>query len=298
MNATPTPLCPEARTEARDYQRIAQAIAFMRQHYRSRPDLSTVAQQVGLSEYHFQWLFTQWAGISPKRFWQFLTLEYAKSKIAESKSLLDLTLDAGLTSPGRLHDLFVTLAAVSPGELKAQGAGLCIRYGIYDTPFGQALIAATERGICNLHFLDNSEASDPESLLRREWYQAELVLDQAGIQAIATRIFAPATQQPPQPLVLWVKGTNFQVQIWRALLNIPPGGMTTYQQLAAAVGRPSAARAVGNAVGSNPIAYIIPCHRVLRESGELGGYRWGLPCKNLLLGWEASRLTAPATEDQ
>ena len=272
-----------------DYNRIAGAIAFMRQHHLNQPDLATVAQHIGLSEYHFQRLFTQWAGISPKRFLQYLTVEYAKSKINQTKSLLDLTLDVGLSSPGRLHDLFVNLEAMSPGEFKAGGAGLQIRYGIHETLFGKSLIATTARGVCNLYFLDATDEQIAEQILRRSWSNAELIQDQQATQPLHKLIFDTATFTDQKPLTLLVKGTNFQIQVWRALLKVPFGGITTYQTIAETIDRPTAARAVGNAVGNNPIAYLIPCHRVIRESGELGGYRWGLERKTVILGWEASR---------
>ena len=276
--------------ESETYERIAQAIAFMRHHHLSQPDLKTIAQQVHLSEYHFQRLFTTWAGISPKRFSQYLTVEYAKSKIAESKSLLDLTTDAGLSSPGRLHDLFVTLEAMSPGEFKGGGAGLQICYGVHNTPFGACLIATTARGICNLHFFDGADEPIAEQHLRLEWPNADILYDHPITKAACDRIFNPLAQSQG-PLILHVKGTNFQIQVWRALLRIPFGGITTYQGLATSINRPTAARAIGNAVGKNPVGYIIPCHRVIRESGEMGGYRWGLNRKTALLGWEASQTT-------
>jgi AraC family transcriptional regulator, regulatory protein of adaptative response / methylated-DNA-[protein]-cysteine methyltransferase len=275
--------------EYEDYQKIAQAIAFIRKNHLSKPDLSTVAQHIGLSEYHFQRLFTQWAGISPKRFLQYLTLEYAKSKINQTKSLLDLTLDVGLSSPARLHDLFVNLEAMSPGEYKVGGVGLEIRYGVHDTPFGKSLIATTPRGICNLHFLDGADESTPEQIIRQSWANAEIIHNQDTTQAVCDRIFSPAILKEPKPLTLLVKGTNFQIQVWRALLKIPFGGITTYQTVAKAIDRPNSSRAVANAVGKNPIGYLIPCHRVIRGSGELGGYRWGIERKTALLGWEASR---------
>lgn len=278
------------RHNSEDYYRIAEAIAFMRQNQLSQPDLATVAEHVHLSEYHFQRLFTRWAGISPKRFLQYLTIEHAKSKISQAKSLLDLTSEVGLSSPGRLHDLFVNLEAMSPGEFKAGGAGLQIYYGIHDTPFGKALIAMTMRGICSLKFLDQTEESQVEAELYSEWMNAEIIHDQLATQAINDRIFNPIAVDQHQPLTLFVKGSNFQIQVWRALLRIPFGNITTYQMLAKLMGHPTAARAVGNAVGSNPIAYLIPCHRVIRESGELGGYRWGMDRKSMMLGWEASQL--------
>ncbi len=274
--------------DSEDYERIAKAIAFMRQNHRSQPALATISQQVHLSEYHFQRLFTRWTGISPKRFLQYLTVEYAKTKIAQTKSVLDLTLEAGLSSPGRLHDLFVTLEAMSPGEFKTGGKGLQIWYGIHDTPFGRSLIATTARGVCHLHFLDAVERQ-AEQMLRLEWANAEIIHDQEMTQGLCDRLLNPVALRSGKPLVLLVKGTNFQIQVWRALLNVPFGGVTTYQHLAEAIGRPTAARAVGNAVGNNPVGYLIPCHRVIRESGELGGYRWGLERKTLMLGWEASQ---------
>ena len=276
-----------------NYDRIAQAIRFMRQHYRNQPDLATIAAHIGLSPSHFQRLFTQWAGISPKRFLQYLTLEYAKLKLTETQSLLDLTFEVGLSSPGRLHDLFVNLEAMSPGEFKTEGAGLQIHYGIHTTPFGQVLLATTHRGICNLQFLQIPEQTIAEQLLRQSWSKADIIYDIERTQPLHDLIFGSlSSPQTPLtlPLTLLVKGTNFQIQVWRALLNIPFGGMTTYQNIANRIGQPRSARAVGNAIGHNPISYLIPCHRVIRASGELGGYRWGLERKMAMLGWEASQV--------
>ncbi|WP_242716696.1 bifunctional helix-turn-helix domain-containing protein/methylated-DNA--[protein]-cysteine S-methyltransferase [Microcoleus vaginatus] len=278
-----------------DYHRIARAIAFMRQHHLNQPNLATVAQHIGLSEYHFQRLFTQWAGISPKRFLQYLTVEYAKSKITHTKSLLDLTLDVRLSSPGRLHDLFVNLEAMSPGEFKAGGAGLQIRYGIHDTPFGTSLIATTVRGICNLYFLETTDEQTAEKRLQLTWKNAEIIRDEQTTQSLCDRIFNSETLSEQKPLTLLVKGTNFQIQVWRALLKLPFGAIATYQTIAQLVARPTAARAVGNAIGNNPIGYLIPCHRVIRESGELGGYCWGVERKTVMLGWEASRTICGTT---
>ncbi len=278
---------------SQDYQRIAKAIAFMRQNVLNQPDLATVAQHIHLSEYHFQRLFTRWAGISPKRFLQYLTVEYAKSKIAQTQNLLDLTSDVGLSSPGRLHDLFVKLEAMSPGEFKTGGARLQICYGIHETPFGQSLIATTSRGICHLQFLDLLDLIEQETIekmLHLSWPNAEIICHPSVTQEICDRLFYPVTINP-QPLVLLVKGTNFQIQVWRALLRIPFGSMTTYHSLAKTIGNPTAARAVGNAVGNNPIAFLIPCHRVIRESGELGGYRWGRERKMSILSWEACHIS-------
>ncbi|NEQ53787.1 MAG: methylated-DNA--[protein]-cysteine S-methyltransferase [Leptolyngbya sp. SIO3F4] len=273
------------------YELMSKAIVFIRQHHRSRPNLTTIAQHVNLSEYHFQRLFTKWAGISPKRFAQYLTLDYAKSKIAETNSLLELTIESGLSSPGRLHDLFVTLEAMSPGEYKTAGTGLQIRYGLHETPFGDCLIATTKRGICNLLFLSGTNAILAKQQLQIEWPNANLIHDQQATDDICHRIFHIPQQSP---LALHIKGTNFQIQVWQALLKIPFGGLTTYQGLAKSIGKPTAARAVGNAIGRNPVGYLIPCHRVIRGSGEIGGYRWGLERKTVLLGWEASRQEEPS----
>ncbi len=289
------PLTEDMTKDSEIYERIAKAIAFMRHNHLRPPELEAIAQHVHLSKYHFQRLFTKWAGISPKRFSQYLTVEYAKSKITQTKSLLDLTIESGLSSPGRLHDLFVKLEAMSPGEFKAGGAGLQIRYGVHETPFGDCLIATTARGICNLYFLDDIDEKKAEYQLRTEWKNAEIIQDQQVTTEISDRIFQPVTANF-SPLALHVKGTNFQIQVWRAILSVPFGGMTTYQGLAESMGRPTAARAVGNALGSNPVAYLIPCHRVIRNSGEMGGYRWGLERKTILLGWEASHDQNPGQD--
>ncbi len=273
-----------------DYYRITKAIMFMRQHHLNQPDLNTVAQHIGLSKYHFQRLFTKWAGISPKRFWQYLTIEYAKSKLESTKSLLDLTLDVNLSSPSRLHDLFVNLEAMSPGEFKSGGAGLLIRYGIHDTPFGKSLIATTARGVCNLYFLDPTDNLNHEQMLRHSWSNAEIIYDPDATQLFHELIFESVSLKERKPLTVLVKGTNFQIQVWRALLRIPFAGMVSYQTVAQMIGHPTATRAVGNAIGNNPISYLIPCHRVIRESGKLGGYCWGIERKIAILSWEASHV--------
>lgn len=293
---------PVRESDLEDYQRIAAAIAFLRAHHADQPDLAAVAQHLHLSEAHVQRLFTRWAGISPKRFLQYLTqyltVEYAKAKIAETPNLLDLTMAAGLSSPGRLHDLFVSLEALSPGEYKAGGAGLEIVYGIHPTRFGRALVAMTTRGVCNLLFLDVPDAAARnagEAELRRLWPNATLRYDPAATGPVGDRLLNPP--ETPKPVSLWVKGTNFQIQVWRSLLQLPSGSLATYRQIAQHIGRPTASRAVGNAIGSNPVALLIPCHRVIRESGELGGYRWGLSRKSALLRWEASQVHTPTSSD-
>ncbi|MEM9540407.1 MAG: methylated-DNA--[protein]-cysteine S-methyltransferase [Cyanobacteria bacterium P01_E01_bin.42] len=276
-----------------DYDRIARAIAFMRENHLDAPDLPAVARAVNLSEYHFQRLFVRWAGISPKRFWQYLTVEYAKSKMTETKNLFDLAIASGLSGSGRLHDLFIHLEAVSPGEFKAGGKGLTLRYGLHETPLGGVVLAQTSRGICNFHFLDTLEDEAVRAQLQAEWPNAEIIGDRAATGATLAQIFPRGDRlEGEKSLSLWVKGTNFQIQVWRALLQIPFGGLASYQTIARAIGRPQAARAVGNAVGNNPVSFLIPCHRVLRESGALGGYRWGGDRKALILGWEASQIEA------
>jgi len=271
---------------ARDYARIARAIDFLRENAGARPDLAAAARESGLSAYHFQRLFTRWAGVSPKRFQQFLTVEYARRRLAATRNTLDLAAGVGLSGGGRLHDLFVTLEAVTPGEALSGGAGIGIRWGLHDTPFGSALLGLTPRGICALHFVDG--ADDARERLRETWPRAALERDQDGTAETARRIFAPL-HEARQPLAVLVKGSNFQVQVWRALLALPAGALTTYGDLAAALCRPEAARAVGAAVGANAIAWLIPCHRVIRASGVISGYRWGATRKAAMLGLEAAQ---------
>ncbi len=268
-----------------DYQRVAQAIQYIEENYQQQPDLKAIASHVGLSEYHFQRLFTRWAGISPKRFLQFLTLEHAKNALASSHSILDASYDSGLSSPSRLHDLFVTHEAVTPGEFKRKGNGITVTYGLHETPFGNALIAATERGICNVFFYD--DLSIALSDLRNNWPLATIKEDDSVTTTYANKIFGQASNG--QPLSIHLVGTNFQIQVWQALLNTEQGQMVSYGTLASWVGKPKASRAVGTAVGNNPIAYLIPCHRVIRSAGGLGQYRWGATRKKALLGWEAAQ---------
>jgi AraC family transcriptional regulator of adaptative response/methylated-DNA-[protein]-cysteine methyltransferase len=284
---TPLEVLPARATGARDYQRIARAIGYLQRHANEQPDLAAAARHVNLSEHHFQRLFTRWAGVSPKRFLQHLTLEHAKTRLTAERGILDLAGAVGLSGPGRLHDLFVTLEAMTPGEYRAGGAGLAIRYGVHDSPFGAALIAITARGICGLRFLDGP--GEGVELLRRDWPKAELRHDPAAIAPVSGRLFRPLASAPGRALALLVKGSNFQVKVWRALLELPFATVTTYGEIAARIGAPGAARAVGTAVGGNPVAWLIPCHRVIRESGALGGYRWGTERKAAMLGWEAAR---------
>lgn len=267
-----------------DYQRIAKALAYLRAHYREQPDLAEVAGQFGLSESHFQRLFTRWAGISPKRFIQYLTVEHAKAMMAGQSSLLELSADAGLSGPGRLHDLFVNLEGLSPGEYRKQAAGMNISWGQVDTPFGKATLAFTQRGVCHLAFSDDPY---PLQKLVGSWPCATLVEKPNEAQKLAHRIFGHA--KAAHPVSAWVVGTNFQLQVWRALLGIPSGSVRNYRQVAEQLGRPSAARAVGTAIAANPIGYLIPCHRVLRGTGDIGEYHWGSERKAAMVAWEAAQ---------
>ena len=267
-----------------DYQRIAKALAYLRAHYREQPDLAEVAGQFGLSESHFQRLFTRWAGISPKRFIQYLTVEHAKAMMAGQSSLLELSADAGLSGPGRLHDLFVNLEGLSPGEYRKQAAGMNISWGQVDTPFGKATLAFTPRGVCHLAFSDDP---DPLQKLVGSWPRVILTEKPNQAQKLAHRIFGHA--KAAHPVSAWVVGTNFQLQVWRALLGIPSGSVRNYRQVAEQLGRPSAARAVGTAIAANPIGYLIPCHRVLRGTGDIGEYHWGSERKAAMVAWEAAQ---------
>ncbi|MFC2023379.1 bifunctional transcriptional activator/DNA repair enzyme AdaA [Chloroflexota bacterium] len=274
--------------QADDYRRIESAIRFIEASFPERPSLDQVAGHIHLSRYHFQRLFKRWAGISPNQFLQFLTIEYAKVRLRESQSLLDVALGSGLSSPSRLHDLFVTFEAVTPGEYKRQGAGMQITYGFHDTTFGRCLLATTPRGICALHFLPEDGGSQALETLRSEWPRAKLRKDSSRTQPLVERIFAPTSEDSSRPFHLLLKGTNFQVNVWRALLTIPAGAMLSYQDVASAIGGPSSARAVAGALARNPVGYLIPCHSVITKVGEAHKYRWGAARKKAILGWEAS----------
>ena len=269
-----------------DYQRIEQAIRFLEANFQRQPELAEIAASVHLSEYHFQRLFTQWVGISPKRYLQFLTKESAKSWLKASASLLEAAYASGLSGPGRLHDLFVACEAVTPGEFKHKGEGLQITYGIHPSPFGECLLAVTGRGICSLMFVQDSDREAALAAFRHDWQKAELSDDPGRTRPLLEQVFSGPSGISLQ---LHLLGTNFQIKVWEALLRIPAGTLTTYTAVAHSIGRPSAARAVSNAVAHNPIAYIIPCHRVIRESGEMGGYRYGIPRKRAMLEWEMAR---------
>ena len=274
---------------AEDYERIETAIHFLEQNFRQQPSLEEVAAAVGLSEYHFHRLFSRWVGTTPKRFLRFLTAEYAKERLADSASVLDAAYDAGLSGSGRLHDLLVNLEAISPGEYKRGGAGLVIAYGIHPSPFGACLLAVTERGVCGLEFLADRSGRQTREDLAARWPGAELVEDPALTAPYLERLFPPSGEHDGVPIPLLVKGTNFQLSVWQALLRIPPGDLVGYGDIARHLGKPGAARAVGSAVGANPISYLIPCHRVIRSVADFGNYRWGAERKKAMIGWEAAR---------
>lgn len=277
----------DLKQSSEDYLRIEQAIMYLENHFKDQPRLEEVAANIGLSEYHFQRLFTRWAGVSPKRFLQFLTKEGAKELLNRSENLLDTTHQVGLSSLGRLHDLFVTTEAVTPGEYKSGGEGVTIRYGIHLTPFGKCLIGLTERGICHLGFVQTTEGGAIDDLMAN-WKEARMVEDYRATAALVEPIFALRFNTRIKPLTLHLRGTNFQLKVWEALLTIPTGAVTTYEGIASRIGKPGAARAVGTAVGHNPIAVLIPCHRVIRKIGDFGNYRYGELRKKALLAYESA----------
>jgi AraC family transcriptional regulator of adaptative response/methylated-DNA-[protein]-cysteine methyltransferase len=279
-----------------DYRLIAQAIAYLEANHHRQPSLEELAAHLAISPFHLQRLFKRWAGISPKRFVQFLTVEHAKQLLEQSHNLLDAAYATGLSGPGRLHDLFVTVEAMTPGEFKLGGRGLTIRYGFHPTPFGECLLAATARGVCGLNFVGADGPQGEVQGLQTRWPAAVLVEDPAATAPVVQSIFAPplagGQAHSADTLRLLLGGTNFQIKVWEALLRIPPGSVCTYEDVAQWIGRPGAARAVGGAVGANAIAYLIPCHRVIRKSGVIRDYRWGSTRKKALLGWEAAHAEA------
>jgi AraC family transcriptional regulator of adaptative response/methylated-DNA-[protein]-cysteine methyltransferase len=275
--------------EVIDYHRIEKAIQFIEENFQTQPSLKEIADHVALSEFHFNRLFSKWAGTSPQRFMRFLTKEFAKEKLAESTNLLEATFESGLSSSSRLHDLFVSYEAMTPAEFKAKGAGLNIHYGIHQTPFGECLIAITERGITDFRFLQEETKGLIIKELQQDFEKAKLIFDNNFTKPFIEQIFYETTNTT-EPITLLMRGTNFQIKVWEALLKIPFGQMVSYETIANAIGKPTAQRAVGTAIGSNRLGYIIPCHRVLQKVGGIGGYRWGITRKKAILGWEMGRL--------
>jgi AraC family transcriptional regulator of adaptative response/methylated-DNA-[protein]-cysteine methyltransferase len=292
--------------DTKDYVRIESALGYLAAQREAQPTLADVAEHVGLSEHHLQRVFTRWAGISPKRFLQFQTIESAKALLRDSRSVLDTTYSTGLSSGGRLHDLFVTLEAMTPGEFKARGSGLTILTGFHESPFGECVVAVTERGVCGLSFVVDGDRPAAMTELTNRWAGATFVEHPQSTKPVAEQVFAAwggAPWQPdtshltrpavtPTPLSVLVRGTNFQVRVWDALLRIPPGAVASYEDIATAAGSSGAIRAVGSAIARNPVAYLIPCHRVIRKTGAFGGYHWGAARKVAML----LRETAPIAE--
>lgn len=273
------------------YQQIARAIEHLTATYQQQPSLNELAREANLSEFHFQRLFTEWAGVSPKKFSQYLTLEHAKAQLREGAALSEAAYGSGLSGTGRLHDLFVSIEGVTPGQFKQAGSGLQLRYGVFDSPFGAYVLGAINGKLALLHFLD--EASEPEVILKSAWPEASVSHDPEAVQGFADQIFPVAGVPSPDvntPLPVLLRGSAFQLKVWEALLKIPEGRLASYDQIADAIGQPTASRAVGTAIGSNPIGYLIPCHRVIRKTGLFGGYRWGAERKQAMLGWEAARV--------
>ncbi|MFN3232421.1 MAG: bifunctional transcriptional activator/DNA repair enzyme AdaA [Alphaproteobacteria bacterium] len=273
------------------YTTIERALRHIAAHQTEQPSLAELAAEAGLSESHFQRVFKSWAGVSPKQFLKHLTLQAAKERLKQSESLLDAAYDVGLSGPGRLHDLFVTLEAMTPGDFKRAGQGVDIHYGFHDSPFGECLLAVTDRGICGLGFVGEGGRIAALEDFRRRWPAARFIERSCETASLMPEIFATGANVPAGRLALAVPGTPFQLKVWQGLLNIPSGRLSTYGALAQRLGMPKgAARAVGSAVGANPVSWLIPCHRVIRETGAVTGYHWGTGRKLAMLGWEAEKL--------
>ena len=283
----------------RDYDVVRRAIAFLSVHWEEQPTLERLAAHLGVSPTHTQRLFKRWCGLSPKEFVQAVTIDHARQLLAGSASVLDAAHEVGLSGAGRLHDLFVDHEAMTPGDFKRRGEGLVIACGFHDTPFGDALVLATDRGVAGLAFVDEDKGqSRAEALadMTSRWPKAQFIEAPERTAAHATRIFDPARWTPEQPVRLVLIGTDFEIRVWQALLRIPMGRAVTYADIARHLGQPTASRAVGSAVGRNPISFVVPCHRVLRGDGQLGGYHWGLTRKRALIGWETGRTVMPAQQ--
>lgn len=277
---------PHQSNQTRAYETVAEAIRFVRSHVREQPSLDDIARHVRLSPHHLQRLFSEWAGISPKRFLQFLTKENAKRLLRQSRDVLGAAVESGLSGPGRLHDLMVACEALTPGEVGALGEGLTIQFGFAATPLGEIIAGVTARGLCHLSFVEQDAQNRAEIALRDEWPNAAFERDDEAVRGLAARVFGTLTDS--KPLSILLRGTNFQIKVWEALLRIPIGRLVSYSDLAARSGVPQAARAVGTAIARNRIAVLVPCHRVIRESGEIGQYRWGGERKLALIAWEAA----------
>jgi AraC family transcriptional regulator of adaptative response/methylated-DNA-[protein]-cysteine methyltransferase len=278
---------PGRRESTDDYEIVRQVIEYVTENWRDQPSLEAIAARIGMEPTRLQKLFTRWAGLSPKGFLQAITLDHARALLEQSATVLDTTYEVGLSGPGRLHDLFVTHEAVTPGIYRARGEGIIIRYGFHPSPFGKALVMATEYGLAGLAFVDEGQETATLADMMRRWPKAEYVEDETATAPLAARIFKRDKWRAETPLRVVLIGSDFEVRVWEALLKVPVGCATTYSDVARRIERPSAARAVGAAVGRNPISFVVPCHRVLGRSGALTGYHWGLTRKRAILGWEA-----------
>jgi AraC family transcriptional regulator of adaptative response/methylated-DNA-[protein]-cysteine methyltransferase len=287
-----SPVISPLATAAADYDIVRRAIAHIRGHWRAQPEIEQIADAAGVSATDLHHLFRRWCGLTPKAFLQALTLNHARELLRSSASVLDTAYEVGLSGPGRLHDLFVTHEAMSPGEWKAGGEGLTLTYGFHPCPFGMALVMVTPRGLCGLALADASKERAVLRDMKSRWPKAKYVEDFAATAPTARRIFDAALWRQDRPLRVVLIGTDFEVRVWEKLLDVPMGRLTTYSDLAARAGAPKAARAVGAAVGKNPISFVVPCHRVIGKSGELTGYHWGLTRKRAMLGWEAGMVAA------
>lgn len=282
---------------ALDYARVERALGYLRENFRQQPSLDQAADAAALSPYHFQRLFTRWAGVSPKQFLGYLTLSHAKTILDRAGSAFEASCDAGLSGPSRLHDLFVNFEGVTPGEYKAMGEGLQVRYGVHAGLFGDFVVAATDRGICGLQFFGPEGPEAPLARIRGDFPAARFEIAQNETGKLCRSIIEPGGCEPGRTLRLWCKGTNFQIRVWAALLSVPPGALVTYGDIARRIGAPTAARAVGAAVGANPVAALIPCHRVIRaEVPFRTNYRWGAARKLAMIGWEQARESALAPQ--
>ncbi len=275
--------------QADDYKKIEKAINFIENNFQSQPSLDEIADSVHLSKYHFNRLFKRWTGIGPVQFLQFVTLDHTKKKLARSKSLLDTSLESGLSGPSRLHDLFVTFDAMTPGDFKKQGTGLNIDYSFCTSPFGECLMAITKRGICHFGFVQKNNRSDALNQLFETWPGAMFSENSKLIVPFLNQIFNLNKTKDSRSFNLLIKGTNFQINVWKALLQIPSGNIVSYQDIAEYIGRPKAFRAVASAIAINPVAYLIPCHRVISKSGKIHQYRWGSSRKKAIVGWESAK---------
>lgn len=277
---------------AADYDHVRRALEYLYANWREQPSLERVAEHVGLSPGHLQRVFTRWAGLSPKAFLQALTLDHARGLLRASASILDTAYETGLSGPGRLHDLFVTHHGMTPGVYKARGEGLTIRYGFHPSPFGTAVVMITDQGLAGLAFADAGREEESLADMTGRWPKARYVRDEAATAPFAGRIFDPGRWRAEEPLRVVFIGSDFEIRVWETLLRIPLGHATTYSDIARRLDRPKAARAVGAAVGRNPLSFVVPCHRVLGKTGNLCGYHWGLTRKRAMLGWEAGLIAA------